>query len=218
MVCFANYCLRVPKKDLNNYITHVLKRIYSFGDEDLWFVLGQEPPSYKRITLIEETTEYYEIQFRWCTFVALRNVLPTTNVVSNKVYYTDAPVLEQVASRINDCVECSSNDMGFMYKSYPTVGKNLYPLVMQLASQKYIQKYFQLSDVMFLVVAEKVPIYLTVVENSLRADICYDIVFDVDDGFSSDAVSVDLAPLNECFSRWSELGDISAPIFPVNDL
>lgn len=231
MVCFTNYTLIVPKSGLDDFVQYVLKDIYGFSSYDLWFLtpelyeisgnairLKTDPMTevkYMSVKLVNETDEYYYIEFRWANFRALVNVLPETKVVIGKKYFTNTNVIDHTCHLIKMEVRSVRDDRAFISREVvPVSTYELELLVKQLATDNVIQKFHKVSDRGYICVADEVPIFLISDDNCLCVRAINDIIFDYDDGFCG----MNTTKLNEHFKRWKKNGDLSVPVVPVNDL
>lgn len=213
------YHLKIPKKQEELYSQYVLRKIYEFSDADLWFInkVAQETSI---IELIKETEDTYHIRFKWPVRISLCNVLPKTILAPDKVFFTDPVVLEYAKNRIADKISIEFTNVGQCDDTKIKFDiKSVLNLVKQLANNDIIQKYFPFDhDGYFICAAQNVPIIIGVVPEYkpefLYIDSC-PLPFDIQNGFIGCTAC---SKLTNYYSVWRKKGDITAEIFPPNDL
>lgn len=212
MVCFANYELTVPKSNSAFYVEHVLRKIYGFDENDLWFL--NAGASNNNVKLYKETEEAYIIRFRICTFITLVNVLPPTVVQTTKEICLDQQVYELIKDRIEDEVQSAHDDLARLHRQKTVDSDKLFPAICQLTREGVISKFVSLdSPDQFICVSQDVPLLVASIQGKLVVDIINNVFFDVDDGFIGD---LPMKNLNGKFKEWKARGDFAAPVLQQN--
>jgi hypothetical protein len=225
MVVLTSHFLQVPraKDKLYVYIEHVLRRIYELCTEDLWFIAEDATvgATHGSVKLEGRTQEFHEIEFVRCLFTPLVNILPETRRILGHSHYTNTERLSSVAERIREV----TNNEDIMDPTEPEIEKDRLPdLIMQLALDEEIEKFFQLSPKSFLCVAHNVPLLISY---SLRDEFTHGVsvckahgfTFDVEEGFKlSERFPLILSPLNRLYSAWEQAGDFSRDLIPANEV
>lgn len=218
MVCFTDYELLIPKTNLDDFVEYVLKKIYEFDNDDLWFLYENiQQPKYNTIKVVEETDNFIKITFKRSNFIAVRNVLPITIIDDNKNFKNDIPIelYDECVHRIWGKRRSARDDLARIYGEYHIENDaDITNLILALANEKVIDKYHYLYNNMFICVSGGVPIYIGYHDNKLIVDIAYTLVFDYDDGFFGQGTEI----IQEKFQQWKEKGDIKEEIFSPNDL
>lgn len=216
MVCFYNYKVRVPKVNLETYIEYILKGLYNLKDDDFWWLEKKEISGYKNVTLVRETDEFYDLEFRLCTFTALHNALPKTIRHSDKVFFEDETIITAAVDRISNMIRSALDDVARYSREIVNISPNqMLCLIRHLANTNIIQRYTPLDiEGYYLCSARGVPFFLGSVSAQLICQMTL-ASFDADNGFvQSDYIT----HLNDSFQIWKENGDLSAPILPPNNL
>jgi hypothetical protein len=214
MVCFTKYNLTIPKSSLNDYVKYVLKGIYGFNDSYMWFMNPNH--SRKDIKLIEETEDYYKVEFTLCNFTALINVLPETIKAPDKTFFTDKSILNEAKRLIAMEITSAETDLAFIYEHKISItSKNIPNLILQLANNGDIDYYYPIDNGYFICASEGIPLLIGSSKGKLSISVANFFVFDFDDGF---VTSNGATELNKLFREWKEIGDLSTPVIPCNDL
>ncbi|CAH6419182.1 Hypothetical protein HVR_LOCUS379 [uncultured virus] len=244
------FTLYVPKSNLENYKKYVLERIYSFKGDDFWFLNSNEEKDHDSIIrLDEETDEHYNITFRFFGNITLCNVLPETLVTQGRIFYFDQEKLKQIRDYLKyelttkwELWEQHQNEIYEYQGTKPSLTVDELPnIIKQLATDGDIQKYYQLTETMFVCVGKGFELrfrdsgvdqlYIGILNGKLFVMVGYGPDFDIDDGFFVGRREYDdytkfleeLRPeyadtLNEHFKAWQEKDDLSAIIIPPNDI
>lgn len=94
----SQYHLKIPKSNLEQYIEYILKGIYNFTENDLWFVNASPRSS---VELVRETTTAYYIRFKRDSFISLVRVLPKTFASPDNQFYSNERTLNIIKDKIN---------------------------------------------------------------------------------------------------------------------
>lgn len=224
MVCFSDYTLDVPKKDLDKFVTHILQKIYSFNDSDLWFLNPGELSLNKSRTvdLVGETDTHYNIKFRKCNFTTIVNILPETIRCPGKTFYSDAAVVEAATKCIHNETYSACTDICLISKQIPIKVdiENMDMLMYQLANNGVITKFFPLDKKgSFVFVSNNIPLEFYNIDGVLYIHTVNFFIFDFDDGFNG-CNTKNAKNLNNLFRDWKKVceKDYSAPFLLPNDL
>lgn len=219
MVCFTDYTLRVPKRNLDDYVTHILKKIYSFNDLDLWFLTPGSSPhkQYKNVELVNETDYYYDIKFTTSNFTTISNVLPETIKCPGKIFYSDSSVVDTAKKIINIETKISRTEVLITHNGdLPKVDlENMDMLIFQLANDGVIDKFYPL-DIRgsYICISNRIPLRISNIEGLLYVHVENFLIFDFDDGF----IGEDVENLNNLFRNWKSVDSrvYSTPFLPPN--
>ena len=224
MGCFIKFKLEVPKDNYENYKKFILKRIYGLDEDDLWFSNNKEKlESPFSVDLLEETNDHYIIAFYRSTFTMITNVLPETSITSNELC-SDSSNLKEVKYRILSEIQSAHDQLGEFFDDYNISIEELPNIIKDLTITHVIDKYFQFNEPDFICSASKIPLHIYLNSKGLlKVKIVYNVIFDVDDGFSApnnfgpSSCKHDLIhKLNDYYKQWKYNGDITSPVLPVN--
>lgn len=199
-----SYYLDIPVDKWDLYCEHIVKGIYNVKDGE-YKVTGQHN-GVKRI------------EFKVNNQFPLINSLPRTVVHDiSSVHDVDRNIIETVSSTITTALTDYLYPGGNYHISaarVPVPFGRLKSILYRLARESKITKFCLIRDEIYIIYVEPHPVsfLLRVVNGTLNVNIYTPRnTFDIDDGYSGI-----LTPLNTNWTKWKEVGDITAPIQPPN--
>lgn len=202
MVLFLDYKITVPKASFDAYYKYILKGIYNFKS---W------PGDAK---IVRETETEFDIEFTMCNYVPIALVLPWTIKSSTHENSIDPTLYDRIKGRIGSQVSVIRSEVMKKLSPLDVGNLSLETLVHQLAHDEEIDKFARCDHGVYLVFMQGVPLFLQIINGQLRtAGACF-VNFHPDDGFTG----FDMTELNNYFRHWKEVGDVTAPIIPANNL
>ena len=225
MVCFTNFSVKIPKNNITNFNHHVMKKIY---DVNLQFennTIINPTPAYL-YKLGEETEDYYTVTFRNPSTISIINVMPKTIKNPNKTFFDDKCLIDKIKHKIDREIYCSEYDMCIIEQNEEplTSSPNNFPLIInQLANEEIIDNYMSLGDEKYLCSKGYITLILRLENLNIDVSDTRYYTFDYDDGFIyNDPFSGECRVIEgknqDIFLKWKEVGDITLPILPSNDL
>ena len=213
----SEYTINIPKNNMENYIDHILTKIFRIYKRDLPQPIGEKKSSVN-IRLYKETNTEYIIRFDCVGKYPLINILPKIEVVSQDLFYENQEVFSIVKSHLSlcdgGCYNMRPSEMK-LYTEFQLSNDDLKNLVYCLAKDKKINSFFMLQNNRYLVLTCLYNLFGIRItrEGKLRIKTLPQMLFDPEDGFFS-LKSKYTKGLNKAFFKWEELGDITKPVLP----
>lgn len=201
----SQYYFEVSIDQWDLYMKHIIEGIYGVKEANCRIIQGRD-----EILIVEIETN---------PNIPLINSLPATIIRESAiVYHSNKTLVAIVDEKIRRTFTDFLHPVGTYYTTTNKVTLapfELKPIIMQLARDRKINKFIELTQERFLIyIAPFIAgAIIKVIDNILTITIYarIDSTFDVDDGYTGI-----LTELNPIWIKWKEAGNITAPIHSPN--